>query len=58
MDTLIGTLIVFALAVAAMSVGVAFTGRALKGSCGGTGGKCPCTETEKRACEHRARGAA
>ena len=28
----------------AMAVGVIFTGRTLKGSCGGVGGLCPCDE--------------
>jgi hypothetical protein len=50
MDTFIGTLLVFGLAMLAMAVGVMFTGRSLKGSCGGVGNGCPCTDEERRAC--------
>ena len=57
MDVLFGTLIVFAVVIAAMSIGVTFGGRELKGSCGGIGNGCPCTEAEKKACAHRAESA-
>ncbi len=53
MDILFGTLIVFAIVTAAMSIGVILTGRPLKGSCGGVGNGCPCTEAEKKACASR-----
>ena len=59
MDVLIGTAVVFGIVVAAMSIGVAFSGRSLKGSCGGQpNGSCPCSEQEKRACAEKARDAA
>ena len=59
MDTVIGTLIVFGVVVAGMALGVMFTGRELKGSCGGQpNSACPCSDSEKRACHERARDAA
>ncbi len=53
MDLLFGTLIVFAIVTAAMSIGVILKGRPLKGSCGGIGNGCPCTEAERQACARR-----
>jgi hypothetical protein len=50
MSTFLGTLLVFGLAMLAMAAGVMLTGRSLKGSCGGVGKGCPCTEEERRAC--------
>ena len=45
-----------AVVMAAMAIGVAFTGRRLKGSCGGVGA-CECERTgvpkEQRACANR-----
>ena len=35
---------VMALVVAGMAVGVMFTGREIKGSCGGVGGDCACSK--------------
>ena len=58
-DVVIGTVIVFGVVVAGMSLGVLFTGRPLKGSCGGLpNGGCPCSDEEKRACHERATDAA
>lgn len=51
METLVGTLVVFLLMVGAMGFGVMATGRALSGSCGGTGKACTCTRAERRSCE-------
>jgi hypothetical protein len=46
------TVVVFAALMAAMAVGVIFRGRALKGSCGGTGADCYCDRNGlPRACE-------
>jgi len=36
------TLAGIAIVMAAMAIGVAITGRRLKGSCGGVGGSCEC----------------
>lgn len=55
METLVGTALFFGLIMLAMAVGVMFQGKALKGSCGGTGNGCPCTDKEKRACADRRR---
>lgn len=58
MTTLLATIFIFGLLMAAMAVGVMFQGKALKGSCGGTGTGCPCTADEKRACAAKRREAA
>ena len=50
MQTLLATVIFFGLAMAAMAVGVIFSDRRLKGSCGGTGQECSCTEEVRRDC--------
>ena len=50
MQTFIAALIVFFLIAAAMAVGVIFSNRALRGSCGGTGKDCSCSETEQKKC--------
>ena len=58
MATLLATRLLCGLLMTAMAVGVMFQGKALKGSCGGTGTGCPCTEDEKRACAAKRREAA
>jgi len=50
MPTFFATLVFFCLIAAAMAVGVIFSNRSLRGSCGGTGTNCSCTEREKREC--------
>ena len=50
MQTLLATVLFFGLAFAAMAVGVIFSNRELKGSCGGTGRACSCTEEARRDC--------
>lgn len=50
MEIFLGTLIFFGLAMAAMAVGVIFSDRRLKGSCGGTGLDCSCEEEVRRDC--------
>ncbi len=55
MDVFLGTLLVFCIVVFAMAAGVRLTGRSLKGSCGGTGTGCPCSDEERRACARRGR---
>lgn len=58
MELLFATLIVFAVTVCAMSAGVMISGRSLKGSCGGVGAACPCSDAEKRSCARRVKGPA
>jgi len=50
MQTFLVTALIFALAMAAMAVGVIFSDRRLKGSCGGTGRNCQCSEEARREC--------
>ena len=56
METFLGTLLVFGLAMLAMAAGVMLSGRRLKGSCGGVGTGCPCTHEERQACAAKRRG--
>ncbi len=59
MQILFATVILFAVVMLAMAIGVIFSGKSLKGSCGGTGTGCPCSDEEKSACpKHRANAAA
>lgn len=58
MTTFFLTLLLFGVLMAIMAIGVVFSGRELKGSCGGTpGGDCTCTTTKRKACERRAAAA-
>lgn len=50
MQTILVTVILFGLIMAAMSVGVIFSNKVLRGSCGGTGEGCTCSEEKRRAC--------
>ncbi len=50
MQTFFATTIIFLLVAAAMAVGVIFSNRSLRGSCGGTGTDCSCSETKQREC--------
>jgi len=50
MQTLLATLVLFALVMTAMAVGVIFSNKALRGSCGGTGEGCSCSAAKRRAC--------
>lgn len=61
MQTFIATLIVFGLMAAAMAVGVIFSNRSLRGSCGGAGTNCECNDKKQKECalkKERAAGAA
>lgn len=49
MQTILLTILLFAVVMAAMAVGAIFSGRSLRGSCGGTG-SCECSEEKRRAC--------
>lgn len=52
MEAFLATFALFALAMAAMAIGVAFSGKRLSGSCGGVPGKdCTCSISERKACE-------
>jgi len=50
MQIFLATALIFGLAMAAMAVGVIFSDRRLKGSCGGTGRDCSCSEEARRDC--------
>jgi hypothetical protein len=50
MQTFIATALIFGIAMAAMAIGVIFSNRTLKGSCGGTGLDCTCSDEAKREC--------
>ena len=50
METFLATALFFGLAMGGMAVGVIFSNRELKGSCGGTGRACTCTEEARRDC--------
>jgi hypothetical protein len=50
METFLLTALIFGLAMAAMAVGVIFSNRTLKGSCGGTGLDCSCSDEARREC--------
>lgn len=50
MQTFLATAVVFALAMIAMAVGVIFSDRRLRGSCGGTGLDCTCSPEAQRDC--------
>ena len=50
MQTFLLTALIFGLAMAAMAVGVIFSNRTLKGSCGGTGLDCTCSDEARRDC--------
>lgn len=53
------TVAILAIAMSAMAIGVAITGRRLRGSCGGIGGDCACEKAggtrDGTACELPAR---
>ena len=53
MATLLATIAIFGIVVAAMAVGVAVQGRRLRGSCGGTGQDCSCSSVTARSCPTR-----
>ena len=50
MQTALLTALVFGGAMLAMAVGVIFSRRPLKGSCGGTGEACRCSRTQRMRC--------
>jgi hypothetical protein len=50
MQTFVATVLIFGIAMAAMAVGVIFSNRTLRGSCGGTGLDCTCSDEARRDC--------
>ena len=50
MQTFLATALIFGLAMTAMAVGVIFSDRRLKGSCGGTGRDCSCSDEVRQDC--------
>jgi hypothetical protein len=50
MQVFLLTALIFGLVMAAMAVGVIFSGRTLRGSCGGTGLDCTCSDEARRDC--------
>jgi hypothetical protein len=50
METFLATALIFGLAMVGMAIGVIVSNRELKGSCGGTGKACSCTEEARRDC--------
>lgn len=53
MSTILAAIAVFAIAMAAMAVGVIFSNRTLRGSCGGTGRDCTCDPAAREDCEFK-----
>ncbi|HET8939578.1 MAG TPA: hypothetical protein VFN67_39335 [Polyangiales bacterium] len=55
MSTFIATFVVLAFLMASMALGVVFSGRRLRGSCGGVPNTdCSCNMSERRACQRKA----
>ena len=54
METFFATLLFFGVVMAAMGIGVAVSGRSLRGSCGGTGSDCACDDEAQKSCALKA----
>ena len=50
MQTIMATILLIGLVMLAMAVGVIFSNRSLRGSCGGTGTACECSDAKRREC--------
>ncbi len=53
MQTFVATLFFFCLMAAGMAVGVIFSNRALRGSCGGMGDDCRCSVQKQHECAYK-----
>ncbi len=53
MQTLLATFLVVGIVMLLMATGVVFSGRRLRGSCGGTGEDCSCDGPKKKACPRK-----
>ena len=53
MQTFLAALVVFGIAVVVMSLGVMLQGKRLRGSCGGTGRDCHCSNVGAYTCDTR-----
>ena len=51
MITILTTFIVLSVALLAMAIGIIFSNRELKGSCGGEKLECTCNSIEKKLCK-------
>ncbi len=54
MTTILLTIGLFGAIMLGMAIGVIVSGKTLKGSCGGVGGDCDCTPSERESCETEA----
>jgi hypothetical protein len=50
MQIFFATALIFGITMAAMAVGVIFSNRTLRGSCGGTGLDCTCSDEARNDC--------
>ena len=53
MQTFLATLLFFAMLMTFMAIGVIFSSRRLRGSCGGAGSDCACDDEAQRSCPRR-----
>ncbi len=51
MMTVLVTILCFGVVMAAMAFGVIVSNKPLRGSCGGTGDDCTCSEAKRQRCE-------
>ncbi len=53
MMTIFATLIILAIALFAMAIGVIFSNKELKGSCGGNDLDCTCSSIQQKICKSK-----
>jgi hypothetical protein len=54
MTTILLTIAVLAAVMLGMGIGAIVAGKALKGSCGGVGTSCDCSDAQRRECSTKA----